>query len=243
MSQHRVWGIVPAAGIGSRFESDRPKQYALLNDKTVLEQSVSRLLQLVDVEKIVIALHPDDAYWPRLSLANNERVEAVAGAEERFLSVFNALNTLLPHCDENDWVLVHDAARPCVRLEDLQSLLKRGRSGAGAILGVPVNDTIKAVTEDDELNAPMKKIQSSVDRRLLWVAQTPQMFRIGLLHDALRLAIKEKTLVTDEAMAMELAGHEVNIVRGSADNIKITVHSDLILAKHFLALQEPVRSE
>jgi 2-C-methyl-D-erythritol 4-phosphate cytidylyltransferase len=142
--------------------------------------------------------------------------------------VLNSLDHLATQTDASDWVLVHDAARPCVRVEDIEQLIATLETGGqGGLLGVPVADTMKRV--DDQL-----AITATVDRDRLWHAYTPQMFRLGELRTALRKAIESGKAVTDEANAMELAGFKPRMVQGSRDNIKITLPADLALATFYL---------
>jgi 2-C-methyl-D-erythritol 4-phosphate cytidylyltransferase len=152
----------------------------------------------------------------------------VAGGDERCHSVLNAVHHLRGFADKHDWVLVHDAARPCVRTNDVIALLETlAKDACGGLLGVPVADTMKLLGADG-------RVVGTVDRQVLWHAQTPQMFRLGLLQSALEKAIAQDRLVTDEASAMEMAGYRPCMVRGHADNIKITVPSDLALAEFYL---------
>lgn len=191
--------MVPAAGVGRRMGGALPKQYRTLLGKTVLEHSLGKLLATGCIEKILVALSPEDAHWPELACAQNRWILAVTGGRERAHSVLNALKHLQVAlgADASDWVLVHDAARPCVRVADIKALLAE-TDGAGAILASPVSDTVKKVTG--------RSIESTLDRSRLWAAQTPQMFRLGELLQALSHALMNNVAVTDEASAMELAG-------------------------------------
>lgn len=176
-----------------------------------------------------MVLSADDGYWPDLQgRYAGERLEAVTGGAERCHSVLNGLLHLAGKADADDWVLVHDAARPCVRLTDIDTLIDTLSSTVhGGLLGVPVADTMKQVDGDNRITA-------TVEREGLWHAYTPQMFRAGLLQAALQHAIDNDLLVTDEASAMELAGYRPRMVQGQRDNIKITVPSDLELAAFYL---------
>jgi 2-C-methyl-D-erythritol 4-phosphate cytidylyltransferase len=211
--------------------ADRPKQYLQLAGATVIEHTLRRLLGFPGVLGVVVALAADDPYWPRLPLAALERVRRAPGGSERCHSVLNALEVVAEAADPADWVLVHDAARPCLRHEDVARLVDvAGRSVSGGILAVPVRDTLKRA---DGTGA----IAGTVDRSALWHALTPQMFRLGTLREALREAVERGRTVTDEASAMELAGHRPLLVEGRADNIKITRPEDLDLAEFFLRRQ------
>jgi 2-C-methyl-D-erythritol 4-phosphate cytidylyltransferase len=223
------WAVVPAAGSGRRMASGVPKQYLPLHGGTVLEHALNTLFACEFIEGVVVALSPGDAYWPEIAprLAGRN-LACVAGGDERCHSVLNALHHLRGFAQPRDWVLVHDAARPCVRLEDINALIETvGDDPCGGLLGVPVSDTMKRGGADG-------RVAETVDRQALWHAQTPQMFRLGLLQPALEQALAQGRLVTDESTAMEMAGNRPCLVRGRADNIKITVPSDLALAEFYL---------
>jgi len=222
------WAVVPAAGIGSRMAADVPKQYLSLRGQTLLEHSVGALLECAAIKSVMVALHPDDLYAATLSLFKDERVLQTTGGATRAESVLCALKALAAVADPQDWVLVHDAARPCVTVGEIMSLLDSVReSGTGGILAEPVVDTIKLAGEDG-------RVDKTLDRDRMWRAQTPQMFRLGLLQNALEAALASGATVTDEASAMEMAGHPVQLVRGSASNLKITVPDDITLAEFYL---------
>jgi len=220
---------VPAAGTGQRMSSATPKQYLPLGEKTVLEHTLDTLLAYKQLTGVVVVLSKDDSYWPDLQdHYSQQRLETVTGGAERCHSVLNGLAHLAGKAGTDDWVLVHDAARPCVRLTDIENLINTLRSTeCGGLLGVPVTDTMKQVDADDHVTATLA-------RERLWHACTPQMFRLGQLQAALQHAIDHDLLVTDEASAMELAGYQPHMVQGRRDNIKITVPSDLELAAFYL---------
>ncbi len=231
MNSEQVWAIVPAAGIGARMLADRPKQYLVLDDKTVIEHTLHRLASHPRITGLIVALAEHDPYWPTLTLPLNCPVHVISGGKERADSVFNALQHLSSLGDADPWVLVHDAARPCLRHQDIdQMLLKLMSHKVGGILGIPVNDTVKRVNALDE-------VTDTVCRQGLWRASTPQMFRLQALKSALDIAKQQQLIVTDEASAMELAGLKPMMVEGHSDNIKITVPQDLALASLFLQLQ------
>jgi len=228
----RYWSILPAAGKGTRMASDRPKQYLTLIDKPVIEHTLMRLLGVAQIDTIVVALSPDDDFFCTLPIAAQSRLLLVPGGKERCHSVLNGLNALAGRADENDWVLVHDAARPCVRIADIEKLIQHlQRHPVGGILGYPVRDTMKRTNAQHA-------IVDTVDREGLWHALTPQMFRYGLLRRALEDAISHAKLVTDEASAIELTGAQPLMVEGAQDNIKITRPDDLRLAELFLREQQ-----
>jgi 2-C-methyl-D-erythritol 4-phosphate cytidylyltransferase len=226
------WAVVPAAGQGARMGAALPKQYLALAGRTVLEHTLARLATEPRIQTIVVAVAPDDAQWETLGHAFATPVHAVPGGAERCHSVLNALEYLVSEAHPDDWVLVHDAARPCLRATDLTGLMDSlSDHPVGGLLGLPVSDTLKRCRENGE-------VIETVDRGGLWRALTPQMFRLGMLRDALRDALAAGVLVTDEAGAMERAGLAPRIVHGHADNIKITHPQDLALAALYLREQE-----
>ncbi len=228
----KFWAVIPAAGIGKRMQADKPKQYLLLNGKTVLEQTLDKLCAHPRINGIIVATSRQDPYWPALKLENRESIIRVEGGKERCHSVLNSLQLLLHKADADDWVLVHDAARPCIRTADIDKLIQAIQyHPVGGLLGLPVSDTLKQCDSKHT-------IVSTIPRQNLWRALTPQMFQLQTLHDALQLALKNNQLVTDEASAIELSGLNPKIIEGHADNIKITRPFDLTLAASYLALQE-----
>jgi len=231
INKPRLWAVIPAAGSGARFGAALPKQYLKLADKTVIEHSISKLLMHSDIAAIAVALHPDDHFFSSLSCANDSRVLRVDGGSERAHSVANALAALEKAAD-SDWVLVHDAARPCVSNRDIKRLIELGcEHSVGAILASPVVDTVKRSTA-------LGEIAETVDRKDIWRALTPQLFRYGDLRDALRFCHDQQLLVTDEASALEHCGHKPLLVEGSPRNIKITYPDDLAIAEVFLRGEE-----
>ncbi len=223
-----ITAIVPAAGIGSRMQADRPKQYLLLNGKTVLEHTVEQLLAHPQIGQVVIAISQQDPYFSSLSLASHPRVKVVNGGKERAESVLNALR-LVDEQQLGEWVMAHDAARPCVTERDITQLIQRALSHpVGAILASPVRDTMKRGDGDGN-------ISQTVERQALWHALTPQMFRCQPLLQALQQALEQKAIITDEASAFEWQGLSPGLVSGRADNIKITQPEDLALAEFYLS--------
>jgi 2-C-methyl-D-erythritol 4-phosphate cytidylyltransferase len=223
------WAIVPAAGSGSRMGAALPKQYLRLGDRTVLEHTLDTLLAVETIRGVLLVVAPDDNAWqsilPRYA---GKSLEVVNGGAERCHSVLNGLDALTGKAAASDWVLVHDAARPCVRRDDIRALMdSMGADSDGGLLGVQVADTMKRVAADG-------RVIATVDRGGLWHALTPQMFRLEALRAALRRAIAANSLVTDEASAMELAGYRPQMVQGHRDNIKITLPADLALAAFYL---------
>ncbi len=228
----RCFAVVPAAGVGRRMGTDIPKQYLPLAGRTVIEHTLTRIAAHPHILGTVVAISAGDAYWPdvraRLDMAS---LEVAAGGAERCHSVLNALEQLAASARDEDWVLVHDAARPCVRVDDIERLVNTlAGHRVGGLLGLPVTDTVKRADREGD-------VQETVSREGLWRALTPQMFRLGPLRTALRKALAARQLVTDEAAAMELAGYRPRMVEGHSDNIKITRPGDLALAELYLQLQ------
>lgn len=215
------------------MNADIPKQYLSLAGKTVLEWTLERLLKVPGVKGIVVAIRDDDQHWPALALSEKyPQLTVVAGGDERHLSVLNALNALESLANADDWVLVHDAARPCINLQDISALRHKLQSHAvGGILATRVSDTLKRVAKSGS-------IEATVDRSVLWQAQTPQQFRYGLLRSALMAAQQNNYPVTDESSAIERAGYQPLIIEGRRDNLKITRPEDLALAGWILQQQE-----
>ena len=227
------WAIVPAAGSGRRMGAALPKQYLRLGDRTVLEHTLDTLLAVEALAGVVLIVAPDDSDWdairPRYA---GQSLDVVSGGAERCHSVLNGLDALAGKAAASDWVLVHDAARPCVRRDDIRALIASVDADSdGGLLGVPVADTMKRVAAD-------ARVVATVDRGGLWHALTPQMFRLHQLRTALRQAIKAHSMVTDEASAMELAGYRPLMVQGHRDNIKITLPADLELAGFYLQAEK-----
>lgn len=222
------------------MQADRPKQYLTLHNKTVLEHTLDRLLSLDEITGAVISLSEADEYWPALNYSSEKPLLIASGGKERCDSVLNALLMLQSYSGESGsaentsiekWVLVHDAARPCVRVADMRNLIKQASQAVdGGLLALPVRDTMK--------RADKCSVAETVERDGLWHALTPQMFPLQQLTDALQVAAEKKLTVTDDASAMELAGYHPQLVAGHEDNIKITRAYDLQLAHMFLQNQK-----
>lgn len=231
VSKSSVWAVVPAAGIGQRMQSNIPKQYLPLHGATVLEHTLNKLLSVDAVNGLVISLQKYDKYWDELRISSDKPVLVVEGGAERSDSVSNALSALLnvDGFDEfSDWVLVHDAVRPCVRTADIELLIKEvDVNEAGGLLALPVRDTMKRQGTDTT-------VQVTVDREGLWHALTPQLFPYHVLRDALSKAKQQGVVITDESSAVEHAGFHPILVQGHEDNIKITRPGDLRLAELYL---------
>ena len=224
------WAVVPAAGVGKRMGTEVPKQYLEVAGKPVLQHTLERLLSVETIAGINVALGAEDGYWPDLPFADHPRICAVPGGRERADSVYSALVHMEDRARPDDWVLVHDAARLCITRSDVLKLIETLKDDpVGGILALPVSDTLKTV--DDQ------HITGTPDRRQVWRALTPQMFRYGLLKQALLDAAEMNRLVTDESSALELAGYRPRIVEGRPDNLKITRPEDLPLAAFYLERQ------
>jgi 2-C-methyl-D-erythritol 4-phosphate cytidylyltransferase len=223
----RLWYVVPAAGAARRMGGDTPKQYLSCRGRTLLEWSLAPFVTDPRFAGGVVALAADDAGWRELPEALRARVATTTGGRERADSVLAGL-AALPAADD-DWVLVHDAARPCLPREDLERLVDVCRTDTvGGLLALPVVDTLK--------RADGTRVAATVPREGLWRALTPQMFRAGLLRRALREAAAAGAAPGDEATAVERLGERPLLVEGSALNVKVTRPSDLALVSACLAL-------
>lgn len=230
ISQTKLWAVIPAAGAGSRFSKTELKQYQYIQDRTVLEHTIRRISQL-PLNGYVLAIGTQDTFAQTLAFQDIDKAHFCTGGAERVHSVLNALNHLLNFADENDWVLVHDAARPCVTVDCLNALVAKAiESNDSAILAIPVRDTLKQVKTGDH-------IDKTVSRDSLWQAQTPQITKIGKLKKAIEHALENNVTITDEASALEYMGETVRVVMGRSDNIKITYPDDLELARLILQSQ------
>jgi 2-C-methyl-D-erythritol 4-phosphate cytidylyltransferase len=222
------WAVMPAAGRGSRFGGDMPKQYLAVAGRPLIEHSLRALLGHPGIDAVMVAISPDDPYWGGWREMEGKPIYTCLGGAERCDSVLAALQALPATVSEDQWVLVHDAARPCLRAVDLTRLIAMGQADpVGAILATPVRDTIKKA--DSKIRA-----SSTEPREKLWRALTPQMFRRGGLIRALTAAMRAGVNVTDESMAMERLGLKPRLVEGSEDNIKVTTPADLVLAEFIL---------
>jgi 2-C-methyl-D-erythritol 4-phosphate cytidylyltransferase len=217
------------------MQADTPKQYLGIAGKTLLQRSLERLGALPEISRIAVALAADDAAW--IDVAKQLRPElagkvvTATGGAERMQSVSNALDALRPFAADDDWVLVHDAVRPCAHPLDVRKLMQELlREEAGGLLAVRVRETLK---ESDA----KERVLRTVDRSNIWQAATPQMFRFAVLQRALRQAIDAGRSVTDEAAAVEALGLPVRLVAGRADNLKVTYPGDLPLAAAILEAQ------
>lgn len=216
------WAVIPAAGVGARMRADRPKQYLDLCGRSLLERTLDCFLDHPRLRGLAVSLAAEDPWWPTLACARDARILRAPGGRERADSVLAGLLLLGEQgATDGDWVLVHDAARPNLRRDDLDRLLAElARDPVGGLLGVPARDTLKRVGRDG-------RVSETVDRSQVWLAYTPQMFRLGALRDALSAGLAAGAAITDEASAMEWAGHAPRLVEGRVDNIKVTTPEDL----------------
>lgn len=225
------WCVVPAAGAGRRFGRGLPKQYEALLGRPMLLRTLERVASHPRIAGLMVALAGDDAYWPGITACEGKPVLTCVGGGERADSVLAGLKALPPGCSDRDFVLVHDAARPCVRHRDLDRLIEAAtRHAVGALLALPVSDTLKRADAAHE-------VEATVSRSGLWRAQTPQMFRRAELVAALERAARAGQDLTDDAAAFELVGKKPLLVEGCADNLKITTRADLALAAAVLEQQ------
>lgn len=228
----QTFAVIPAAGTGSRFGGGTPKQYLPLNGAPLIRYTLQALLADPRIVQVLVVLAPDDATWSDACLpaAGADRIRLVReGGATRADSVSNGINWLKinSHVDNEDWVLVHDAARPCLNPTQLAALIDTLIDDpVGGLLAIPVADTLKRADQ-------ATRVEATIDRRQLWQAQTPQMFRIGQLQQA--LSNGDRATITDEASAIERLGHRPRLVSGSLTNLKVTYPEDLALASMILA--------
>ena len=224
---YALWCVVPAAGRGQRFGGEVPKQYRLLAGKPLLLRTLEKLAAHPRIAGLMVALAADDAHWPGIEALCGKPVLTCGGGDARADSVLAGLRALNAHCAREAFVLVHDAARPCVGAADITHLIEQGMRAGGALLAAPLHDTLNCADADG-------RVAATEPREARWRALTPQLFRRGELIDALTAAQAEGVLATDEAMAMEHAGFRPLLVEGAPSNIKVTTPSDMLLAEFLL---------
>jgi 2-C-methyl-D-erythritol 4-phosphate cytidylyltransferase len=226
-TEHRLWCVVAAAGRGARFGGDTPKQYVALAGKPLLAWTLERLVAHPQVAGVMVAVAANDRHWPRVAAMAGDAVRSTTGGASRADSVLAGLRALQAFVSGDEFVLVHDAARPCVRASDISRLIERGIPAGGALLAAPLRDTLKHADDG-------QRVAATEPRETRWRAFTPQLFRLGELVAALESARAAGTSITDEAMAMERVGHHPLLVEGSESNIKVTTPEDLALAEFLL---------
>lgn len=229
----RYYAIVPAAGGGSRFGGDTPKQYHLLAGYPLLHHSLAALCRCARIARVWVVLAADDRWWPTYDWSSlGHKLETLyCGGATRSASVANGLRAAATAAEDDDWVLVHDAARPCLSQEVLDSLLEElADEPVGGLLAVPAADTLKRADHE-------QRVLRTEAREGIWQAQTPQMFRYGVLTRALA----EHPQHTDESSAVEATGARPRLVQGTPSNLKVTYAADLQLAAAILQWQATVR--
>lgn len=227
VTHHDLVAILPAAGIGSRMQSHCPKQYLMIGQKTIIEYAIQALLSHPKVQHVIVVLHLQDTVFSSLAISQDSRVSVTIGGSERYDSVMAGLKQA--SLMNVRWVLVHDAARPCLHFTDLDCLIHDVmNSTQGGILAIPVKDTMKRAVNGVQL------IAHTVERNELWHALTPQMFPLELLNNCMARALNEGVALTDEASALEHCGFHPLLVAGRSDNIKVTRPEDLVLATFYL---------
>ena len=227
----KLWAVVPAAGQGRRVGGAVPKQYLEIAGIPVLAHSLNRLAAVQQIDAIFVGISETDRHWQKLPLPPGMEVACYTGGQSRAETVWLGLQALQECASADDWVLVHDAARPCVQVKDIDALISAVvPSFEGGLLAVPVTDTIKVATQDSTAKQTM-------DRRMLWRAQTPQLFRFSVLYTALQAVVHDLESISDESAAVEKLGLNPLIVQSAERNIKITNSKDLQLAEFFLGKQ------
>lgn len=225
--------IVPAAGVGKRMQANCPKQYLRINGQTVLSHTVMTLLRHPLISQVILVLSEHDQYFPELALAQQTQILRVNGGKERVNSVRNGLRMV--DQDKYPWVLVHDAARPCISHDDIDKLISRClHHNHGGVLATPVRDTMKRQSSEQ---CAFNLVKKTVERQDLWHALTPQLFKSAELIQAIDQALADELNITDESSAIEHANLPSLLVSGSCENIKITHPDDLALATFYLEKQ------
>ena len=225
---NKYWVVIPAAGIGKRMGSDIPKQYVSVRGKTVIEHTIDNFISRKEIQNICISISESDNYWSTLPISKNKKIITTVGGNERYESVYNGLRALQDKANDDDWVLVHDAVRPCLKKSIIDRLITDISShDVGGILALPCFETMKRVNNN-------KQVEETINREIIWRAQTPQIFKYKKLLLAIEKAINENILITDEAMAMELSNYKPIVIMGDEKNIKITHKDDLKHLELFL---------
>lgn len=227
MDADGFWCVVPAAGRGARFGAAVPKQYVDIAGRPLLEWTLQALARSRRVAGIVLVLADGDAHWRARDSIDGKPLRTAIGGDERSVSVLAGLRALPVEVTACDFVLVHDAARPCVRVDDIERLIALAVPAGGGLLAAPLRDTLKRADEN-------RRVATTESRESRWRALTPQVFPRRALEHALARAEADGVAITDEAMAMEREGHAPLLVEGDESNIKITTPGDLALATYLL---------
>jgi 2-C-methyl-D-erythritol 4-phosphate cytidylyltransferase len=230
-TETRLWCVVPAAGRGARFGGAIAKQYLPLGGEPMLLRTIERLAGHPRVAGVMVAIARDDTHWPAIAARAGSSTLSTVGGSSRAESVLAGLNALGDRVAAAEFVLVHDAARPCIRHADISRLIELGMPAGGALLAAPLRDTLKR-------SDSAQRVEATESRDARWRALTPQLFRYGELVAALEAAAAQGVEVTDEAMAMERTGHHPLLVEGAGSNIKVTTAEDLALAEFLLGRPE-----
>lgn len=237
MSSHlppKFWVIIPAAGIGSRMQADKPKQYLQIENKTILEHTLCCFLDHPAFDEVHVGLSQQDTYFEKYGLNLKEGVKVFQGGKERADTVLNGLAFISDTAKDRDWVWVHDAARPCLSKEEIDLLIEELKQvDSGLVLGVPVSDTLKRIVSGEDTKG-LPKIKETIDRAGLWRAMTPQIFSYADLRYALKYCDDGGLIVTDEASALEIVGRSAFMVHGFEQNVKVTLPADLVKVKEYL---------
>lgn len=230
MSADKCYLIIPASGIGSRMNSIIPKQYIVLeNGLSVIDQTLKTFLDIDSINGCIVAISNNDSEFKKSLFYKHPKILAIAtGGNERVNSVMSSLEKLKNFADDTDWVLVHDAVRPCIKATEIEKLIEDLKdSDHGGLLGIKITDTVKHINKNN-------LIKMTVDRSNLWQACTPQMYRFGVLYKAINEAINNDIKVTDESSAIEHLNLKSKIIQCSKNNIKITTDEDIDLANYYL---------
>lgn len=215
-----IWVIIPAAGIGARMEADKPKQYIQIGNQSLIEMTLRVILNFAPISGVQVCISADDQEWQQLNLQHEKLLTATQGGDTRADSVLAGLTALSNQAQADDWVMVHDAARPCLSQQALSLFVGvLADHPVGGLMAIPVADTLKKADANGN-------VLKTLSREHVWQAQTPQMFRFEMLREALLAAKAKKFAVTDESSAMEMAGHQVALVMGERANIKVTYPGD-----------------
>lgn len=230
--KYRYFCIIAAAGVGQRIGSNQPKQYLPIANRTLIEMSIEPFLISQHIENVVVVLSKYDQWFSELSIAQHPKISVVEGGAERCESVIRGLESLSTTANPQDWILVHDAARPNFKIEDLNKLIETvADHPVGGILGCPVSDSLKHVNHENA-------IQKNSSREGIWRAFTPQMFRYELLLSSLKHCIDNNQMVTDEASALTYFDHQPLMISGRSDNFKVTTVEDYEMMKKILIASE-----
>jgi 2-C-methyl-D-erythritol 4-phosphate cytidylyltransferase len=225
--------VVPAAGIGKRMLASCPKQYLHIDNQSILNHTVNRLLSHDKIKKVILAISEEDDFFAQTALADNPNIIQVSGGKERVDSVLNGLKAI----NNMEWVLVHDAARPCITHDDIDKLIQQClENDCGGLLGAPVVDTMKLATSNN--THENMHVDETIERSKLWHAFTPQMFKVHELQQAIEQAQAKGLIITDESSAIESMGLPCLLISGRRDNLKITRPEDLVLAEFYLEQQK-----